>query len=793
MYRAEQAALRRLRLLIGSLLMLIAWPALGTAHTVIAEPSANHPPNTPVVLEPSVDQLINPADVHMETAPFSDPDAGDLHRCSDWEIWTVSPLERVWAAECIRGVERVHVHLGDGNFEHSFAGKTELNYDSYYVMRVRHRDDSGAPSTEWSAWRERPFNTGPQVEIFPLTLADIVNSPPPIWTNALGQNVLLPKGGSPVPIVQLGSPSGALFLEIRRNQNAAENNFFLKPAWPTHEALAVLIFAGNLGGDLVLSESQIKFTDNTGASHTVFLPGIRIPPNQQRMFWVSRNGSTYEGNVSQRTPDFSLLARGAPVPWEVLQPGYEVEVVATGFQLPINISFVPNPGTQSKDPFYYVTELYGTIKVVTRDGTVMDYATNLLNFDPTDKFPGSGEQGLAGIAIEPNSGDLFVGMLYDAAPPDGPHYPKVIRLHSNDGGLTAATQTIVLAMPGELQGTSHFISNVSIDTAGKLYVHLGDGFDSSVARNLNSFRGKILRMNLNGKPVADNPFYDASDGINAKDYVYAYGFRNPFGGAWRAADGRLYVVENGPQIDRLFRVVAGRDYQWRGNNGDMFWYALYNWTMPVAPVNIAFVQPQTFGGSGFPSDKMNYAYVTQSGSTWAAGPQARSKCITEFYFAPGGLRVSGPTTLVKYNGSGRASVAALAAGPDGLYFSDLYKDLNYTSPIERGANILRIKYVGTVDLAVQPQVGGLSVQFEDRSTLPSMSNWTWRFGDGTTSSERNPMHTYTQPGTYYVRLDVASENGIYFTTRRLVVIKTQMMTYLPMVNNVANAVPGPEC
>ena len=36
----------------------------------------------------------------------------------------------------------------------------------------------------------------------------------------------------------------------------------------------------------------------------------------------------------------------------------------------------------------------------------------------------------------------------------------------------------------------------------------------------------------------------------------------------------------------------------------------------------------------------------------------------------------------------------LAAGPDGLYFNTLYKDLNVTNPTERGAQVLRVRWVG---------------------------------------------------------------------------------------------------
>jgi hypothetical protein len=48
---------------------------------------------------------------------------------------------------------------------------------------------------------------------------------------------------------------------------------------------------------------------------------------------------------------------------------------------------------------------------------------------------------------------------------------------------------------------------------------------------------------------------------------------------------------------------------------------------------------------------------------------------------------------VEYTGSGKATAAGLAATPDGLYFTDLYKDLNSTSAIDPGARLLRVRYV----------------------------------------------------------------------------------------------------
>jgi PKD repeat protein len=49
-----------------------------------------------------------------------------------------------------------------------------------------------------------------------------------------------------------------------------------------------------------------------------------------------------------------------------------------------------------------------------------------------------------------------------------------------------------------------------------------------------------------------------------------------------------------------------------------------------------------------------------------------------------------------------------------------------------------------------------SIKFTDGS-LYNAQGWYWEFGDGTFSTERNPTHIYTQPGTYEVSLSVAFE------------------------------------
>ncbi len=388
-------------------------------------------------------------------------------------------------------------------------------------------------------------------------------------------------------------------------------------------------------------------------------------------------------------------------PWVVKQPGYVVQRVATGLQLPVNIEFVPNPGPNPTDPFLYVTELYGTVKVMLRNGTLQDYATNLLNFNPTGNFPGSGEMGVTGVTVDPVSGDVFASLVYQD--PGGSFYDEVLRMHSNDGGHTAATMTKILDSKPDQTGASHQISNLTVGPDLKLYVHMGDGDIQGNAQNLDSYLGKILRINLDGSVPADNPFYDASNGITARDRIIAYGLRNPFGGDWRAANNSHYEVENGPSNnDRLARVWpnpslngASRNFGFDGSDESMRTGALYNWSPPHAPTNLAFVQPQTFGGSGFPAGQMDHAFVAESGPTFAAGPQSLGKRISELDPDPntGEFGASAAHPLIEYDGVGYGTVVGLAAGPDGLYFTDLYKDDTTPSdPTARGANIWRVSY-----------------------------------------------------------------------------------------------------
>ena len=55
----------------------------------------------------------------------------------------------------------------------------------------------------------------------------------------------------------------------------------------------------------------------------------------------------------------------------------------------------------------------------------------------------------------------------------------------------------------------------------------------------------------------------------------------------------------------------------------------------------------------------------------------------------------------------------------------------------------------------------ICVNFKDSSTTPgvSVAEWLWNLGDGYFSSDQNPSHCYTKPGSYNISLTITSDKG----------------------------------
>ena len=83
-----------------------------------------------------------------------------------------------------------------------------------------------------------------------------------------------------------------------------------------------------------------------------------------------------------------------------------------------------------------------------------------------------------------------------------------------------------------------------------------------------------------------------------------------------------------------------------------------------------------------------------------------------------------------------------------------------------------------------------SVQFADTSTnIPT--SWAWTFGDGTSSTLRNPVHTYTAAGTFSVTLKAGNTRGSGTVTKSVVVkavAPAAAFTYAPTAPTIGQTV-----
>ncbi|KKH45874.1 hypothetical protein EO93_05485 [Methanosarcina sp. 1.H.A.2.2] len=81
----------------------------------------------------------------------------------------------------------------------------------------------------------------------------------------------------------------------------------------------------------------------------------------------------------------------------------------------------------------------------------------------------------------------------------------------------------------------------------------------------------------------------------------------------------------------------------------------------------------------------------------------------------------------------------------------------------------------------------LSVLFTDLSQ--DATSRTWDFGDGVTSTERNPTHSYSLAGTYTVNLKVSNQNGTDSKTAVITVLKKEI-EILPTADFSTNVTSG---
>jgi hypothetical protein len=375
----------------------------------------------------------------------------------------------------------------------------------------------------------------------------------------------------------------------------------------------------------------------------------------------------------------------APFDWKsdwALREGFSIRIDTEGYEFPTAIAFIPNPGTDPKDPLYFVTELRGKLKVVTNDRTVLTFAERFFQLTPSKELPSSeGEVGLAGLCLDPERGYVFVTFSY--LDQNKVLRNNIIRFQSIPKVFSLKPTSLVSfadVFSADISAPSHQIGPCQVQ-GGQLFVGVGDAKLPHRSQDLQSTLGKILRMTLDGKPVSDNPFYRGSNVRNSRNHVWAYGLRNPF--SLRIVKERLFLFDNGPRVDRFVQVARGENYLWDGSD----WSVGTNAAFVLAP-SVGPVQMDYFAGGvpNFPQEYAGHFFVAISADV--ENPLKREKpgiLMLEYDFDRKRI-ISVPSYFLEYRGESVQMVVGVGFGADGLYVVPLY-------PNRRGKTlILRVTY-----------------------------------------------------------------------------------------------------
>ena len=289
----------------------------------------------------------------------------------------------------------------------------------------------------------------------------------------------------------------------------------------------------------------------------------------------------------------SVSGHGASF-YESEKARFRVVPLVSGLVHPWSLAFLP-------DGDLLITERPGRLRVV-RLGHLLEV--------PIAGVPvvaAVGQGGLLDVVLHPDfATNRLLCLSYNR--PDSDSNSTAIICAELVGDRLINSQVIFVAEP-KLRGGKHFGCRLVFDVNGNLYATLGDRGVRAQAQDLSRHPGSVIRIDLSGAALADNPFVHQD---NAQPEIFTYGNRNPQGLAWQPKTGVLWMHEHGPRGgDELNQVIAGTNYGWPViSYGKEYWspnavgegthkigmaQPAHHWIPSIAPSGMAF-----YSGNRFP-------------------------------------------------------------------------------------------------------------------------------------------------------------------------------------------------
>ena len=274
------------------------------------------------------------------------------------------------------------------------------------------------------------------------------------------------------------------------------------------------------------------------------------------------------------------------------------ETVSSGLENPWGVAFLPSGR-------FLVTERSGRLRLIGADGKIGGPITGL------PAIAAGGQGGLLDVLVD--SGFEKNRTLYfcfsEPATNGSSNSTALARAQLSEDGTKLENLKIIFSQQPKVASRNHFGCRIVESRDGTLFLTLGDRFSRKEdAQKLDNHLGKIVRIAKDGTVPADNPFVGKA---GALPEVWSYGHRNGQG-ATLAPDGRLWMIEHGPQGgDEINISQAGRNYGWPvitygenyggGKIGDGITakegmeQPLHYWVPSIAPSGMAFLTSERYG------------------------------------------------------------------------------------------------------------------------------------------------------------------------------------------------------
>ena len=256
----------------------------------------------------------------------------------------------------------------------------------------------------------------------------------------------------------------------------------------------------------------------------------------------------------------------------VFPPGFSTMRMATGtLTAPVAAALAP-------DGRFFVVEQAGKVRIIKNNVLL---ATPFVSLTVDSQ----GERGMVGIAVDPDfviSKYIYVYYTVPGSPgpPVIPARNRISRFTATNDTAAPGSGTVILDLDPlgasliRNGGASHFGKDGTLDVA------VGDNATNTPAQSLDSYHGKVLRINKDGSAPPDNPFPTGSE---QRRRVWALGLRNPFTFNVDHETGKIFVNDVGGSLWEEINdaTLPGRNFGWPSTEGNFNPASFPAFTNPV--------------------------------------------------------------------------------------------------------------------------------------------------------------------------------------------------------------------